>query len=100
MTSSQHGPYELGYTRVTMGKTIGGNDESRSKSLNFLAFGLVSETRNHEGGIASNRGSARRGEHVPGSCTHRLSIWERAMFPKYECFLVEFSLKKILCIAF
>ena len=36
-------------------------------------FGLYSATRVHEAGIASNRGSARRGEYVPGSCTHRPS---------------------------
>ena len=36
-------------------------------------FGLHSATRVHEAGIASNRESARRGEYVPGSCTHRPS---------------------------
>ncbi len=36
-------------------------------------FGLQSATRLHEVGIASNRGSARRGEFVPGPCTHRPS---------------------------
>ncbi len=36
-------------------------------------FGLKSATRLHEGGIASNRGSAYRGEYVPGPCTHRPS---------------------------
>ena len=36
-------------------------------------FGLESETRLHEGGIASNRASAWRGEYVPGPCTHRPS---------------------------
>src|SRR3989442_621808 len=36
-------------------------------------FRLSSATRPHEGGIASNRGSARRGESVPGPCTHRPS---------------------------
>src|SRR5947209_109572 len=34
---------------------------------------LHSATRVHEGGIASNRGSACRGEYVPGPCTHRPS---------------------------
>jgi hypothetical protein len=32
MMSSQHGPYELGYTRATMGMTMGSNDENRSQS--------------------------------------------------------------------
>ncbi len=36
-------------------------------------FRLGSATRLHEVGIASNRGSARRGEYVPGPCTHRPS---------------------------
>src|SRR6201989_2687960 len=36
-------------------------------------FRLHSATRVHEGGIASNRGSACRGEYVPGPCTHRPS---------------------------
>ena len=36
-------------------------------------FGLQSATRLHEAGIASNRGSAGRGEYVPGPCTHRPS---------------------------
>ena len=31
-----------------------------------LQFGLQAATRLHEAGIASNRGSARRGEYVPG----------------------------------
>ena len=39
-------------------------------------FGLESETRLHEGGIASNRASAWRGEYVPGPCTHRPSRHE------------------------
>src|SRR5213595_4182783 len=40
---------------------------------NRSQFGLESATRLHEVGIASNRGSARRGEYVPGPCTHRPS---------------------------
>ncbi len=39
-------------------------------------YGLESATRLHEGGIASNRGSACRGEYVPGPCTHRPSHHE------------------------
>jgi hypothetical protein len=40
-------------------------------------FGSRSATRPREGGIASNRGSERRGEYVPGPCTHRPSSHER-----------------------
>ena len=65
MTSSHHGSYELGYTRATMATT---------ENLKKLSqFGLFSATREHEVGIASNRGTACRGEYVPGSCTHRPS---------------------------
>ena len=48
-----------------------GDIEQISKSQS--QFGLESATRLYEGGIASNRGSARRGEYVPGLCTHRPS---------------------------
>ncbi len=45
-------------------------------------FGLESATRLHEGGIASNRGSACHGEYVPGSCTHRPSHHESRLYQK------------------
>ena len=45
-------------------------------------FGLGSATRLHEAGIASNRGSERRGEYVPGPCTHRPSHHESRQHPK------------------
>ncbi len=45
-------------------------------------FGLHSATRVHEGGIASNRGSACRGEYVPGPCTHRPSHHESQLLLK------------------
>ena len=40
---------------------------------NRSQFRLQSATRLHEVGIASNRGSERHGEYVPGPCTHRPS---------------------------
>ena len=43
-------------------------------------YGLESATRLHEGGIASNRGSACRGEYVPGPCTHRPSHHESWLY--------------------
>ncbi len=83
MTSSPHGPYGLGYTRATMAVTEGfamgrpgANPEKPSQ------FGLHSATRVHEVGIASNRGSARRGEYVPGPCTHRPSHHGSWFYPK------------------
>ncbi len=45
-------------------------------------FGLKAETRLHEVGVASNRESARRGEYVPGPCTHRPSHHESRQHPK------------------
>src|SRR5215470_4161776 len=50
--------------------------ESRSQ------FGLSAATRRHEVGIASNRGSACRGEYVPGPCTHRPSHHESWLYLK------------------
>src|SRR6184192_3145772 len=47
--------------------------KSKPTPKNRSQFGLQSATRLHEAGIASNRGSARRGEYVPGPCTHRPS---------------------------
>src|SRR5262249_440907 len=44
--------------------------------------GLVSATREQEVGIASNRGSACRGEYVPGPCTHRPSHHGSWLYPK------------------
>ena len=45
-------------------------------------LGSESATRLRERGIASNRGSARRGEYVPGPCTHRPSHHESLLYPK------------------
>ena len=77
MTSNHHAPYDLGYTRATMAGTTGSEGAIWSQSLESRSqFGLQAATRLHEAGIASNRGSACRGEYVPGSCTHRPSHHE------------------------
>ncbi len=47
---------------------------------NRSQFGLQAATRLHEVGIASNRGSACRGEYVPGPCTHRPSHHESWLY--------------------
>src|SRR3972149_4627884 len=52
---------------------------------NRSQFGLESATRLHEAGIASNRGSERRGEYVPGPCTHRPSHHESLLYQKSVC---------------
>ncbi len=63
MTSSPHGLYDQGCTRPTMHRTKGSDLARASKSQkNGAQFGLQAATRLHEAGIASNRGSAYRGE--------------------------------------
>jgi hypothetical protein len=74
MTSSQHGSYTLGNKHPTMAK----NNEMQHGNMKQISeispqFRLGSATRPHEVGIASNRGSAGRGEYVLASCTHRPS---------------------------
>ena len=83
MTSNHHALYDLGYTRTTMAI----NKEKRSREVEQTSekssqFRLQAATRLHEVGIASNRGSACRGEYVPGSCTHRPSHHESLQHPK------------------
>jgi hypothetical protein len=61
MTSSQHAPYALGYTRVTMARTKSCDPEKGNLiSETWSQFGLQAATRLHEVGIASNRRSAIR----------------------------------------
>ena len=77
MTSNHHAPYDLGYTRATMDRTKGSETARFSQShKSVLSSGSQSATRLREAGIASNRGSACRGEYVPGPCTHRPSHHE------------------------
>ena len=65
-----------GRDRVKRSREVEQIAENRSQ------FGLESETRLHEGGIASNRASAWRGEYVPGPCTHRPSHHLSGGYPK------------------
>ncbi len=79
MTSNHHAPYDLGYTRATMDRTKGSETARLSQSHKSVLSSdrsLQSATRLREAGIASNRGSACRGEYVPGPCTHRPSHHE------------------------
>ena len=83
MTSNHHAPYDLGYTRTTMGvNRRKRNREVEQNSKTTSQFRLQAATRLHEVGIASNRGSACRGEYVPGPCTHRPSHHESRGDPK------------------
>ena len=74
MTSSQHGPYALGYTHPTMANN-NGLQHGDMKLIPEISpqFRSESATRLREVGIASNRESAGRGEYVLASCTHRPS---------------------------
>ena len=83
MTSSHHAPYVLGYTRTTMVGNRGKRSREAEQTPETRSqFGLQAATRLHEVGIASNRGSACRGEYVPGLCTHRPSNHESWEHPK------------------
>ena len=82
-TSNHHAPYDLGYTRNTM--AVNNEEQTREGEQNSKTtsqFRLQAATRLHEVGIASNRGSACRGEYVPGPCTHRPSHHESRGDPK------------------
>ena len=77
MTSNHHAPYDLGLTRTTMALNRGKRSREAEQTPETRSqFGLQAATRLHEAGIASNRGSACRGEYVPGPCTHRPSHHE------------------------
>ncbi len=84
MTSSPHGPYKVGYTRATMATTEGCNPAMVSQSLKVVSVRIVLSTREHEVGIASNRGSACRGEYVPALYTPPVTPWE-LLYPKALC---------------
>jgi hypothetical protein len=58
MTSDQHGPYAWGDTDATMVGTKAAKREGSESHQSRPQFGLESETRLHEAGIASNRESA------------------------------------------
>lgn len=61
ITSSLHGPNGLGYRCVTLAGTTKNRHNSRIMAKPVV-YGLCPGTRAHEVGVASNRGTARRGE--------------------------------------
>ena len=77
MTSSQHGPYVLGYTHATMAGTTGGETARWSESLKA---GLSSDRSLQLDCVKSESlviaDQQRCGEYVPGPCTHRPSRHE------------------------
>ena len=83
MTSSQHGPYVLGYTHATMAGTTGCETARWSQSLKA---GLSSDRRLQLACVKPESlviaGQQHRGECVPEPCTHRPSSHEREERPK------------------
>ena len=83
MTSSQHGPYGLGDTRATMAGTTGCNTARWSESLKAglsSDWSLKLDSMKVELLVIANQ--QRRGEYVPGPCTHRPSHHESQEHPK------------------
>ena len=88
ITSSLHGPYELGYTCATMVMTMRGKKVTFSRTLKIIRYGLFFATQEHEVGIASNRKSERCGERFTGLSTHcpsRHEIWVVWLFDGSNC---------------
>jgi hypothetical protein len=74
MTSSHHAPYVLGYTRATLAATKGCKPARVSESQKG---GLGSDWRLKLASMKAEllviANQQRRGEYVPGPCTHRPS---------------------------
>ena len=74
MTSNHHAPYDLGYTRATMGRTESCDtarwSQSHKASLSS-DFSLQLESMKLESLVIVDQQCY--GEYVPGSCTHRPS---------------------------
>ena len=72
--SSHHGPYAQGYTRATMAGTEGSEAARRSESQKpglSSDRGLQLDRVKPESLVIADQ--PRRGEYVPGPCTHRPS---------------------------
>ena len=73
-TSSHHGPYVQGYTRATMDGTKGRQLARGSKSQKTILssdWSLQLDSMKLESLVIADQ--LRRGEYVPGPCTHRPS---------------------------
>ena len=83
MTSNHHGPYALGHTRATMAGTTGSQgaiwSESQKAGLSWDR-GLKLAPVNPELLVIADQ--LRRGEYVPGPCTHRPSSHGSWQHPK------------------
>ena len=83
MTSSQHAPYALGYTRATMARTKSSKlakvSESHKPSLSSDCRLQLACMKSESLVIA---GQPYSGESVPGPCTHRPSHHGSWSYPK------------------
>src|SRR3954470_7351586 len=83
MTSSHHAPYVQGYTRATLAHTKGSDTARWSESQKVR---LGSEWRLKLAPMKAELlvipNQQRRGEYVPGPCTHRPSHHESGQHPK------------------
>jgi hypothetical protein len=83
MTSSHHAPYVQGYTRATLADTEGCDTARWSESQKV---GLGSDWRLQFASMKVEllviANQQRRGEYVPGPCTHRPSHHESGQHPK------------------
>lgn len=74
MTSSQHAPYVLGYTRTTMLRTKGSKHANASKSQKpWLSSDCRLQLACMKLESLVIAGQHYCGEYVPGPCTHRPS---------------------------
>ena len=83
MTSSPHALYVQGYTRATMAGTTGCDTARWSESLKAglsSDWSLQLDSMKAELLVIANQ--QRRGEYVPGPCTHRPSHHESQEHPK------------------
>ncbi len=83
MTSSQHAPYVLGYTRNTMGETIRSDLARASVSAKLILSsdcGLQLAYMKPESLVIASQ--LYGGEYVPQFCTHRPSHHESNDCPK------------------
>ena len=83
MTSSHHGLYDQGYTRATMVDTEGCQRASGSQSQKIYRspdWSLQLDSMKSESLVIPDQ--QRRGEYVPGPCTHRPSHHESRQHPK------------------
>jgi hypothetical protein len=77
MTSNHHAPYVLGCTRATMAGTMGCDGVTLSESHKASPssdWSLQLDSMKLESLVIADQ--QRRGEYVPGSCTHRPSHHE------------------------